>query len=129
MDPDIKDALADIKGDLKDGFAAVNARIDHLVTRAEFVAEVRRIDSEHGNLRGQHDSLRGEFSRHLDQTTELLEATRVADAAIDARSEQRTNTLSEKIARLTKWAIGLTLTGIIGATGIVLTLIQFIRTL
>ena len=57
MDQDIRDALADIKGSVSDGFRDTNARIDKLVTQGEFKATVERLDAQHSTLRRDHDTL------------------------------------------------------------------------
>lgn len=117
MDPDTRDALAEIKLSIRDGFESVERRIDHLVTRAEFVAEVRRIDSDHGNLKGQHESLRSDFSRHLDQTTEIIEANRSADAAIAKEAKESIanvradlHTQLDGFRAQSRWAVGIAVT-------------------
>ena len=81
MDQDIRDALTDIKTSVRDGFDAVNKRIDALVTRGEFQATVERIDS-------QHDTLRRDYDAHEKRTEQIVEANRRADAAIAQKAEQ-----------------------------------------
>lgn len=37
----------ELREDIREGFKTINARIDNLVTRNEFSAELRRIDEKH----------------------------------------------------------------------------------
>lgn len=129
MDPDIRDALGELKGDVKDGFTEVNRRIDHLVTRSEFVAEVRRLDGVDAINSEAIRAVQAALDRHLDQTTELVEATRIADAAIAEKAERGIRDLGDKISRVTKWAVGLALTGLLGAAGTAVAIFSALRAL
>lgn len=40
----------ELRSDVREGFTGINARIDTLVTRNEFNAELRRIDEKHERL-------------------------------------------------------------------------------
>ena len=57
MEPDIREALSEIRADVRTGFDKVNKRIDSLISRGEFKATVQRIDAQHETLRRDHDNL------------------------------------------------------------------------
>lgn len=100
MEPDIREALADIKSSVRDGFAEVNKRIDKLVTQGEFEATVHRLDAQHGTLRR-------DFDKHEQQTQQHYKTVQEADSAIRAELLGEL----EKIRSSTRWAIGLVIPG------------------
>jgi hypothetical protein len=82
----------ELKTDIREGFKAINERIDNLVTRNELNAELKRIDEKHE----QHASdTRREFANR-----DRINLER--DAVLDARLDQFTST--------TKWAVGIAAT-------------------
>lgn len=112
MDADIREALSDIKHDVREGFSNTNRRIDDLVTRGEFSATVDRLD-------GQHNTLRRAFEVHEAQTEGLVEALRKSDIQVLKDSKLETEQLRNEVgAQLnefritTRWAIGFTATGV-----------------
>jgi hypothetical protein len=96
VDPDIRDALSDIKAQVREGFDAVNKRIDLLVTKGEFEATVQRLDAQHGTLRR-------DFDGHERRTEQIIKDNREADNAI------RTDLFRELegFRTTTRWAIAL----------------------
>lgn len=96
MEQDIREALADIKTSVRDGFDSVNKRIDQLVTKGEFDATVLRLDAQHGTLRR-------DFDRHETETQAHYKTVQDADAAV--RSELLGEL--EKIRSSQRWALGL----------------------
>ncbi len=71
----------ELREDIREGFKSVNSRIDNLVTRNEFSAELKRIDEKHQS--------------HVDATSKNF----------DSVGEQL-----GAISNTTKWAIGITVT-------------------
>jgi BMFP domain-containing protein YqiC len=127
MDPDIRDALADIKLDVKDGLTGIHRRIDDLVTRGEFRATVDRIDAAHGTL--QRD-----FTAHEQKTETYMQQVRDEDnkvmdsttKAVDAvRAEVHTALEGYKVS--SRWAVGLaaSIAGLIVAAASIV--VNFIR--
>lgn len=51
MDDDIRQSLTDIKQSLRDGFVDMNDRIDKLVTKEAFDAQITRLDQADRNQR------------------------------------------------------------------------------
>lgn len=84
----------ELKTDIREGFKAINERIDNLVTRNELNAELKRIDEKHE----QHaaDTLR-EFANRDRVNKER-------DSALDARMDQFTIS--------TRWSIGIAVTAV-----------------
>ncbi len=96
MDPDIREALADIKSDVRDGFKAVNERIDRLVTKGEFEATIQRIDAQHATLRRDFDSHETRTEAHYTQT-------RTDDEAVKRELKGEL----EGFRATARWALGL----------------------
>jgi hypothetical protein len=71
----------ELREDIREGFKTVNARIDNLVTRNEFAAELKRIDEKHES--------------HVEQT---------------AKNFSNVGEQLASISNTTKWAIGITVT-------------------
>ncbi|AXH47316.1 hypothetical protein SEA_EDEN_21 [Microbacterium phage Eden] len=124
MEADIREALSDIKHDVREGFSSTNRRIDDLVTRGEFSATVARLD-------GQHNTLRRAFEVHETQTEGLVDALRKADIQVLHDSKSETMQLRDEVSHqlnefrvTTRWAIGLTATGV----AILTTLAQWLLT-
>lgn len=111
MDQDIRGALADIKSDVRDGFAKIDQRIDQMVTKGEFVAEVRRLDA-------QHATLRRDFDHHDQEAPSYRKAA--ADKAEAVRAEVRVDL--EGFRTTTRWAIALAATG----AGVVVALLSWV---
>lgn len=100
MDEDTRASLTEIKADVRQGFADIKSEIKELVTRGEFSAEVRRIDSEAAQLRR-------DFTTHEDAAPAHRQAA--IDRAEAVRSEIRGDL--EGFRAATRWAIGLAATG------------------
>lgn len=71
----------ELREDIREGFKSVNSRIDNLVTRNEFSAELKRIDEKHQS--------------HVDATSKNFDDV---------------GTQLSSISNTTKWAIGITVT-------------------
>lgn len=72
----------ELREDIREGFKSVNIRIDTLVTRNEFSAELRRIDEKH--------------QAHVDSVTNTFESQ---------------NKELEKIVLGNRWGIGIAVAG------------------
>ncbi|MEJ1087064.1 hypothetical protein WDU99_01890 [Microbacterium sp. Mu-80] len=113
MEPDIREALSDIKTDVRDGFKGVNERIDNMVTKGEFTATVARLDA-------QHETLRRDFSAHDTEAATRATQARADDQAV--RAELRTELDGFRVT--TRWAIGLSVAG----AGVLYTIVSLVVT-
>ena len=111
MEQDIRDALTDLKTQVRDGFAQTNQRIADLVTIGEFRATVERVDA-------QHATLRRDFEVHKAETPSIVQASESRDEAI--RQEFRSEL--EGFRATTRWAVGIAAT----AVGLVCTIASVI---
>jgi hypothetical protein len=71
----------ELREDIREGFKNINSRIDNLVTRNEFAAELKRIDEKH--------------EHHVNATSKNFD-----EVGVQLSSNSNT----------TKWAIGITVT-------------------
>lgn len=100
MDPDIRQALVDLKTDLRTGFSDQSNKIDQMVTRGEFVATVERLDSMLVILRRDFDGHEAEAPAHRTAAFNRVEAV---------RREVRADMDGFRVT--TRWAITLSATG------------------
>lgn len=130
IDPDVKDALSEIKGDVRDGFKEIKELISTLVTKGEFEATVARIDGDIRNTNERVFSFKNEFDQHETRTEVHMEQVRAADkqvmdksqVAIEQVRSEMNHTLQEfKVT--TRWAVTVaaSATGIIVAAASALT--------
>lgn len=112
MDQDIRDALADIKSSVRDGFSDTNRRIDDLVTKGEFRATIERIDI-------QHEALRRDFDNHVESVPARDQLAVERDQAISRAAEARDDAIRAEFRSdldgfrtTTRWAVGLAATGV-----------------
>lgn len=111
MDADIREALSDIKADVREGFKGVNERIDNMVTKGEFTATVARLDAQHGTLRR-------DFQSHETESAARATQARADDQAV--RTELRSELDGFRVT--TRWAITLSASG----AAILVSLIQWL---
>ena len=127
MDQDIREALADIKVSVRDGFKDVNARIDRLVTKGEFEATVQRLDAQHATLRRDFDAHEAASAAHVQEVRE-------ADAAVEAKATAATELVRTELHKelegfrsTTRWAIGIAATGAGVLTSAVWAIVQYVQ--
>lgn len=104
MDEDIREALRDLKLDLREGFKDVNAKFDGLVTKAELQAELKGRDE-------RMDSITKAIDDHIRSSPAMLEGV---------RSEMDTEL--ERFRSSQRWAIGISVT----VSGIVFGIISYL---
>lgn len=92
MDEDIREALRDLKQDLRDGFKDVNTKFDGLVTKAELAAELKGRDEKIEGLVKTVDD-------HIKSSPAMLE---------NVRTEMDTEL--ERFRASQRWAIGISVT-------------------
>lgn len=122
MDPLIKDTLAELKLDVKEGFRGVNEQIRTLVTRGEFIAVVERIDA-------QHSALRRDFDTHEGKTDGIVSESRADLAAATKRDDDAHESIRKEFGAAfeafkasNRWAIGISITSV----GILFTIITWL---
>lgn len=127
MDQDIRDALTDLRADVRTGFSDINKRIDALVSRTEFAATVERLDAQHAALRKDFDTHEAASAAHVNEV-------RAADDLILSKAQAASAAIREELHKelegfrnTTRWAIGIAATSAGVLTAVVWAIVQYIQ--
>lgn len=108
-----------IRQDIRDKFAELNQRLDHLVTRREHEAEVRRIDSEHASLVAAHKALSDSADIEHGELREALAADKAERNAERQRIEDARRSDRRVYLQITIASIGVFASIVIGAISVI----------
>ena len=110
MDPNVRDALIDIKNSVKEGFSETNRRLDDLVTKSEFNATIQRIDEKLVSQEKALDNHERQSDIYKAQAHASEEAAKkdALDAATAVRTEL--HAALSQLRTTSRWAVGITAT-------------------
>lgn len=117
MDEATREALADIKKDVREGFAGIKGDIGQLVTKGEFNATVQRLDNQDRMHEQNILQLAQQFQEHQAQTQINMAHVSSEDSATRKLVKEQV----DEIKSSQRWAIGIT----VPAVGIFVAIISF----
>lgn len=127
MDQDIRDALTDLRADVRTGFSDINKRIDALVSRTEFAATVERLDA-------QHAALRKDFDAHEEASLSHVAEVRNADDIVLTKAQAMSAAIREELHKelqgfrtTTRWAIGISVTSAGFLVTVIWMIVQYVQ--
>lgn len=117
MDEATREALGDIKKDVREGFSDLKKDIGELVTKGEFNATVQRLDNQDRMQEQNHMSLVAQFQEHQAQTQINMAHVSAEDRATRGLVKEQV----DDIKTSQRWALGIS----IPAVGILVGIISF----
>ncbi len=128
MDQDIRDALTDLRADVRTGFSDINKRIDALVSRTEFAATVERLDAQHSMLRRDFDNHEATSAAHVSEVRQADDAVLTKAQAASAAIREELHKELQGFRATTRWAIGISVTSAGVLVSLIWAIVQYVQT-